>query len=122
MTMWRMLRCGALSNGAKMGKETMSNLSIVSKQLGSERKRLMKNKPYVYLTIIGVSSTAQGKGFGSKLINTITEEYSRDGLYLYLETEKKENLPFYNKHGLTVLKDIVFEKINLLMWLMSVSL
>lgn len=121
MTMWRMLRCGALSYGAKMGKETMSNLSIVSKQLGSERKRLMKNKPYVYLTIIGVSSTAQGKGFGSKLMENIKEECSRKRLHLYLETEKEENLPFYKKHGLTVLKDIVFEKINLPMWLMSVE-
>ncbi len=121
MTMWRMLRCGALRYGTKMGKESMSNLSIVSKQLGAERKRLMKNKPYVYLTIIGVSSAAQGKGLGSKLMDAIKEECSREGLRLYLETEKENNLPFYEKHGLTVKKKIVFEKINLPMWLMERS-
>ncbi len=119
MTMWGMLRCGALSYGAKMGKESIRNLSIVSKQLGPTRKRLMKNKPYLYLTIIGVSSMAQGKGFGSKIMDAMKEECTREGLHLYLETEKEENLPFYEKHGFAVLEKIVFKKLNLPMWLME---
>ena len=119
MTMWGMLRCGALSYGMKMGRESTANLSIVSKQLGPERKRLMKNKRYLYLMIIGISSAKQGQGHGSKLMEAMKEVCDRERLYLYLETEKEENLHFYKKHGFTVLDKIVFKKLNLPMWLME---
>ncbi len=119
MTMWGMLRSGGLSYGMKMGRETISNLSIISNQLGPDRKRLMENNPYKYLTIIGVLSQAQGKGFGSRIMNAIKEECDREGVHLYLETEKEDNLPFYEKHGLNVLEEVVFKKINMPMWLMA---
>ncbi len=119
MTMWRMLLCGALSYGARMGRESLNNLSIVNKQLGPDRKKLMKDKPYEYLTIIGVSSAAQGKGLGSKLMATMIEECTRKGSYIYLETEKEENLAFYEKHGFKVLQKIIFDKINVPMWQME---
>ncbi len=116
MTMWRMLRCGALAYGAKMGRSTVRNLSIVSNKLGSDRKRLMKNKPYTYLTIIGVSPEAQGKGLGTKLMNTLTQECTKKGHYVYLETEKEENLPFYEKYGFTVLERVMLEELKVPMW------
>lgn len=119
MTMWGMLRCGALPYGAKMGKETVRSLSIMTKQLGVARKRLMKNKPYIYLTIIGISSLAQGKGLGSKIMDTIKEECTGKGSNIYLETEKEENVSFYEKHGFVVLEKIMLNKINLPMWLME---
>lgn len=119
MTMWRMIRCGALTYGAKMGKEARRNLSILSKQLDPDRKRLMKNKRYIYVTILGITSTEQGKGFGSKLMDAIQEECTREGLHLYLETEKEENLSFYEKHGLTLLQSITLEKIDLPLWQME---
>lgn len=119
MTMWRMVRCGALPYGVRLGRETVRNLAIVSNQLEPERKRLMKNKRYIYLAIIGISSANQGKGLGSKIINVVKAECAREGLQLYLETEKEENISFYEKHGLTVIEKIVFEKLNLPMWLME---
>ncbi len=118
MSMWGMLRSGALLYGMKIGKEAVHNLAIVSKQTGHKRKRLMKNQAYIYLTIIGVSSSAQGKGFGSKLMDTIKQECDNEGLSLYLETEKEENLSFYEKHGFTVLEKINLPKLDLPMWLM----
>ncbi len=53
------------------------------------------------------------------IMDTIKEECDREGVHLYLETEKEDNLPFYEKHGLTVLKEVVFKKINMPMWLMT---
>ncbi len=116
MSTWGMLRCGALSYGIKMGKETIGNLSIMSKQLNPDKKKQMKGKPYLYLLIIGVASSSQGKGLGSQLMDALKKECDSRGLYLYLETEKEENLPFYKKHGLTVARKIIFEKFNLPMW------
>ncbi len=118
MSMWGMLRSGALFYGMKMGKQSVQNLAIVSKQTGRKRKKLMRNQAYNYLTIIGVSSSAQGKGFGSKLMDAIKQECDSEGLNLYLETEKEENLSFYEKHGFAVLEKINLPKIDLPMWLM----
>jgi len=39
-------------------------------------------------------------------------------LTLYLETEKEDNLFFYEKHGFTVLEKINLPKLDLSMWLM----
>lgn len=119
MSMWGMLRCGAMSYGTKMGRVSVRNLAIVSKQVGPYRKKLMKNRRYLYLMIIGISSTEQGKGLGSKLTEAVKDECDREGLHLYLETEKEENVPFYEKHGFTVLQKIVFKEFNLPMWLMD---
>ncbi len=119
MTMWGMLRCGALSYGTKMGKEAIGNLSIISKQLVPDRKKQMKGKSYLYLLIIGVVSSAQRKGFGSQMMDVICQEADRKGLYVYLETEKEENLPFYEKHGFGVLQKITFKKLHVPMWEMA---
>ena len=118
MGMWGMLRSGALFYGMKMGKQSVQKLAIVSKQTGQKRKKLMRNQAYAYLTIIGISSAAQGNGFGSKLMDTIKQECDHEGLNLYLETEKEENISFYEKHGLTVLEKITLPQLDLPMWLM----
>ena len=76
MGMWGMLRSGALFYGMKIGNRSVRNLAIVSKQTGHKRKRLMKNHAYKYLAVIGVSSPARGKGFGSKLMETIKQDNS----------------------------------------------
>lgn len=119
MTLWRMLCSGVLSYGTRLGKETRHNLTIVSKQLVPARKRWTRNKPFLYLAIIGISSAAQGKGLGSKIMEAIKEEADRNKLYLYVETEKEENLLFYQKHEFVLLQKIMFEEINLPMWLME---
>jgi len=119
MNMWGMLRSGAFIYGAKMGRESLSNLSIVSNHLKPSRKKLMKNKPYEYLMIIGISPASQGNGLGSKLVDAMNKEATRKGVYIYLETESEENLQFYEKHGFTVLQEIVLDKLSLPMWLME---
>ena len=118
MNIWGMLRSGALIYGMKMGRQSAQKLAIVSKQTGHKRKKLMKGHAYMYLIIIGVSSQAQGKGFGSKLMDTICQECDDEGLNLYLETEKEENIRFYEKHGFVVLEKIILPKLDLPMWLM----
>jgi len=118
MSMWGMLRSGALFYGIKMGRKSVQNLAIISEQTGRMRKNLMRDQAYKYLTIIGVSSQAQGKGFGSKMMDTIKQECNDGGLNLYLETEKEENINFYEKHGFAVLEKINLPKLDLPMWLM----
>lgn len=116
MSFFRMIRCGAMAYGAKMGKETIRRLSITNKQISPDRTRHMKNTPFVYLTIIGVSPDAQGKGLGSQLLNEIKDECDAQGLHIYLETETEQNVRFYEKHGFEVLQKTVFKELELPIW------
>ena len=116
MSFLRMLLSGAMSYGAKMGRESMRRLSITAKQMGPDRRRLMKNTPFIYLMIIGVSPAEQGKGLGSRLLNVIKDECDAQGLRLYLETETEQNVRFYEKHGFTLLEKAVIKELDLPIW------
>lgn len=48
-----LLSSGAASCGAKIGKPSMKNLSILGKHLEPDRKRFMKGKKYSYLMVRG---------------------------------------------------------------------
>jgi catechol 2,3-dioxygenase-like lactoylglutathione lyase family enzyme len=67
------------------------------------------------------ASISKSRAFlnGSKLMDAIQEECTKEGLYIYLETEKEENLSFYEKHGLTVLQSVTLKKIHLPLWQMG---
>jgi ribosomal protein S18 acetylase RimI-like enzyme len=114
-----LLRCGALSCGAKFGKSTMNNLSRLGKHLVPDRKRHMKDKKYTYLLIIGVKSEHQGKGYGGALLKKIVAECDESNRYLYLETESEGTAMFYEKHGFNTVQKINVDRINVPMWEMA---
>ncbi len=52
-----------------------------------------------YLSIIGVSPTAQGQGLGAKLLEPTLREADTAGAVCYLETYSAQSLPFYHRLG-----------------------
>jgi ribosomal protein S18 acetylase RimI-like enzyme len=55
-----------------------------------------------YLSTLGVDPPRQGQGIGSALIQPVLPRADAEGLFCYLETEKKENVEFYRRHGFEV--------------------
>jgi GNAT superfamily N-acetyltransferase len=119
MSVWRMLRCGALRVTLGVGMDTMRKMKVIPDTLVPDRKRHMKGREYVYLMVIGVARAHQGKGIGTRLMRAITSECDAAGLPLYLETETEANLPFYAKHGVEVLDRVQIPRLNLPMWEMA---
>ncbi len=119
MSVWRMFRSGAMAQGIKMGKDTVNNLSLMSKDLKPGREKMMLGISYNYLMIIGVSPLLHGKGFGSMMLEAMKEECSRKGLQIYLETEPESNLQFYEKHGFKVLQKVMLKEFDVPMWQLS---
>lgn len=119
MPLWGLLLSGALKYGSRMGRTSLNNLAILSKQLGPSRKRMMGGKPYQYLIIIGVDPDHQGKGHGSRFMSAIVDQCDQERLHLYLETEIEDNIPFYEKHGLEVLQKVEIQKLQLPVWQMT---
>jgi GNAT superfamily N-acetyltransferase len=58
--------------------------------------------PHWYLGVLGTEPARQGQGVGSTLLRPMLAECDAAGLPAYLESSKRENLPFYERHGFEV--------------------
>lgn len=56
-----------------------------------------------YLSIIGVTPSAQGRGIGRRLIEPTLTEADEAGVECYLETFDRRNLGFYQRLGFSAL-------------------
>lgn len=63
-------------------------------------------QPHWYLSLLGVEPAQQGKGYGSALMQPVLQRCDRDRLPAYLEASKAANIPFYERHGFTVMGTI----------------
>ena len=73
-------------------------------------------EPHYYLELLGVDPPWQGLGFGSRLMQQLTSWADADGVGCYLETSKPRNVPFYQRHGFQITKEI--DVIGVHLWMM----
>jgi GNAT superfamily N-acetyltransferase len=116
MTLWRMIRSGAIWPGMKMGYQPSQLLQQVFRTIDLDRKNHMGSRPYFYLNIIGVAQKHQGQGFGSLLLKSLIEISQQDQVPIYLETETEENVQLYQHFGFSVIKKATLPTIDLPMW------
>jgi GNAT superfamily N-acetyltransferase len=85
-------------------------LSNVKKAISreSEIKKHHPKEPLYYLWFIGVKENEQSKGIGSKLLSEVIEEGRQQNRTVCLETSTVKNLPWYQKFGFEIYKEIDF--------------
>lgn len=102
-----------LAPGAKKDLGLLATLSVAATifrhgGLGAMRRGLaidaaMKDAkptvPHYYLFAIGVRPGFQGKGFGKQLMRGPLARADAEGMPVYLESSKAENIPFYRSFG-----------------------
>ncbi len=59
-------------------------------------------KPHWHLDPLGVAPEFQGKGIGSKMMHFYCEIIDKKGIEAYHETDRPENVPFYERFGFKV--------------------
>lgn len=64
--------------------------------------RLDPPEPHWHLGPVGVERHLQGRGIGSALLHAFLERIAGDRSAAYLETDKQENVRFYERFGFTV--------------------
>jgi ribosomal protein S18 acetylase RimI-like enzyme len=117
MTTWRVIRSGGFFLSMKIRNEAKKMTVLINAV--EEAKKSLNLAPYIHLLIMGVSQEFQGKGFGGKLLRALIEKAETEKKPIYLETQKEENINFYEKYGFSVKKKIMLpEPLNLPMWLM----
>jgi len=119
MTIWRLIRSGAIRSGLKMGAKLAKKMELVFKPIQDDRKENMMGRSFIYLQIIGVAPKFQGQGFGGKLLRALIAQSEQTGTHLYLETETEGNVRLYERFGFELVKQIVLPVIDLPMWEMA---
>jgi ribosomal protein S18 acetylase RimI-like enzyme len=74
--------------------------------------------PHWYLEVIGVDPKYQGKGYGNFLIKAMTKKIDKESLPIYLETNTKKNVGFYQNHGFKVVKSVLLPSTGVSTWCM----
>jgi len=116
MTMWRMIRSGAIVSGIKIGAKAGKNMATIFGPLDTDRKEHMRGRSFLYLFIIGVATEFQGQGFGGTLLRALLERSETSGLPIYLETETAHNVALYETFGFSTVKHITLPLVNHPMW------
>ena len=116
ITMWRMIRSGAIFAGMRIGVKAGKKMRPVFAPLEHDRKEHMGGRSFLYLCIIGVATKFQGQGFGGKLLRALIEKCETSGIPIYLETEIARNVKLYEKFGFSTVKHIMLPIVNHPMW------
>lgn len=92
------LRC---ARALVRGRNRVKGLRILD-----EMAKNHPSEPHWYLALLGVDPAHQGSGLGGQLLRTKLSMCDANGTPAYLETQKPENLPFYERFGFRVMKEI----------------
>jgi len=87
----------ACASALLTGRNRRSGLALLS---AVERQH--PTQPHWYLPLLGIDPKWQGRGLGTALLNPKLNECDTDGLPAYLETQKPENVPYYERFGFRV--------------------
>ena len=118
MTLWKMIRSGAIFPGMRIGTDAGRKMSAVFSPLEYDRKANMKGNAFVYLFIIGVGNQWQGRGFGGMLLRGLIDRCDTAGDAIYLETEMARNVAFYERFGFNVIQQVLLPVVDHPMWQM----
>lgn len=81
-------------------------------------KKVHPKEPHWYLAGLATDPPAQRTGVGTALVAPVLERCDRERLGAYLETQKPENVPYYERFGFRVTKEIDLPKDGPHLWLM----
>jgi ribosomal protein S18 acetylase RimI-like enzyme len=80
--------------------------------------RVHPPQPHWYLAGIGTDPPLQGTGIGSELMRSRLARCDAAGMPAYLESSKERNVPFYERHGFTVKRELTIPDAGPTLWLM----
>ncbi len=63
-------------------------------------------EPHWYLGTLGIDPPEQGQGLGGALLGQWLQNVDREGAPAYLETDREDNLAFYERAGFRVQGEI----------------
>jgi ribosomal protein S18 acetylase RimI-like enzyme len=90
-------------------------LSVASESYGL-MMRVHPREPHWYLAGIGTDPPLQGTGIGSELMRSRLARCDAANMPVYLESSKESNVPFYERHGFTVTRELQIPNGGPMLW------
>jgi ribosomal protein S18 acetylase RimI-like enzyme len=98
-------RPAALRERLAMAVRWYAALGRRAGEVGAQLARIERahpREPHWYLAVLGTDPRHQGRGVGSALLAPILARCDADRVPAYLESSKRTNVPFYERHGFRV--------------------
>lgn len=73
-------------------------------------------EPHWYTMVIGVDPSFAGQGLGRTLMEAVLSDPERSVYPVYLETAQPDNIPFYQKLGFRVVRELIEPVSRLPLW------
>lgn len=110
---WRELKVSARCAVALVrGRNRVTGLRLLAKVDAAH-----PHEPHWYLALLGVDPSCQRSGLGTLLLQKRLDAFDERGEAAYLETQKPDNVPYYERHGFVV-RDTVSVSDSPPVWLM----
>ncbi len=117
MTFWRLIRSGLLSAMLNSGRDGSARIRHLEDYTEILHKRLAPSKHW-YLQLLGVDPQFRGKGYASKLLNSMFARLDEEGLPCFLETMEESNVPLYEHFRFRILEQSTIPQTRLTIWAM----
>jgi ribosomal protein S18 acetylase RimI-like enzyme len=104
VSVWQMLRVGALTTGLKMGLAGLRRIDNSETYTRRMHHRCI-TQPHWYLWVLGVDPSHQGQGIGGALLRAGITRADASHLPCYLETMNPDNVPLYQKFGFVIIEE-----------------
>jgi len=118
VTLGRLLKSGGIIPILKLGLKRLITIADAFTPMDEVRKKHMKDRPFVYIQVIGVSTQHQGKGYGKKMLNVLIQASEQAKVPIYLDTETERNVEWYECYGFKTVEQMTLPVIEQPMWAM----
>jgi GNAT superfamily N-acetyltransferase len=90
--------------------------SVKARAVQEVMKRVHPEEPHWYLAAIGSDPSVRGKGFAHALMTSRLDRVDAEHAPAYLESTKRDNVPYYQRFGFEVTGEIVLPDGGPTMW------
>ena len=115
---WDYVKCGFLLAPIVVGLRHYALVNACEVYLAKTQKSLLGERPHYYLWGLAVDPTKQRGGAGKALLNRLFEQADREGLPIYLETHRFENVAYYEANEFELIHTDCVPDTDLTFWCM----
>jgi ribosomal protein S18 acetylase RimI-like enzyme len=112
----RMERSGMAGTPNLLGADAWERLEATAAAIEAAQDQVVP-LPHWYLTAIGVDPSWQRQGLGGTLVQRFMARATADGVPACFWTVQPANVPFYERHGFTIVAEGVEPKSGLPYWI-----
>ena len=116
LTDWEFVKCGFLALPLVIGLHRYPDVDECEKHVADTQEKLMAGRPHYYLWGLAVDPNRQRTGSGKALLNSFLAKTDSEGLPVYLETHRLENVAYYERYGFKLVLTETIPRHDLQFW------